>query len=549
MENQSKDFPVQRQIAAVPPESIADSNAAPPRRDFSGNAPRRPRIGAAGVCGFAAFALLAQMDAARAQGTKPATPLKPNTPATTTVPKPPAPGTPAGQTPVAPKADGDDYSGKTLPSDFIPPRKAPEVLTLEKPLTTWAEQRDTSRKLTKDKFSNALRAGELTSTTRPVLVDGAKWSIHRLSVDPSKEKADKDRLIEEAIAAKKEVPRELKEPLIREQLAELRDRLVRDVNGAGKLAENPQAGRNFREFYFKEIVARAAELLDGNYHVRLNAVILLGELTISEGDPRKNIPDEAYTDAAYPLLKVIEDRTQPDSVKIAAVRGIHRILQLGKPNPELKLRISQSLVAELKRPEMHWWYQMRLAEALGQADAVLDLNRVPIVAQTLMETLLDRNRHCVVRSEAARSLGRIPLDGNVNAGLIAFEVAHLAQELASEFNKKPNGAFWKDCYFKIYLAFRPFDAAGEKRGDGLLTKVQKAAQSKHKAMVDEAYKQSLSLVNHVYPDRNNAPIPDTLLTPVTDWLKKNQPTDDRLAPNLPPLRTATPVVETKPPAG
>ncbi len=448
----------------------------------------------------------------------------------------PAANAPRAGAPAASSANSDPQN-PPLPADFEPPRKPPEVMSVIKELMTNDDEKNIEKELIREKFSNILRAGELNSKTRPVLQKGARYNVHRLTLkkyylpNPEEEAAPK-------------------------MIHELRDKLVADTNQAGRLmnAEDGRAARAFREFYMKEITDRASELLDGNFHVRLNAIILLSELTVQEGDPKKNQLDEAYVGAYEPLVRVLDDKDQPEAVKVQAVKGLARICAFGKPNSDVKYRIGQTLTNELKRKGTHFWYQMRLAEAIGTVDIALDRDRKPYLAQTLMESLVDPERHCVVRSEAARSLGRIPLEGDVNVPLIAFEVAQLALQMAEKYNADPNGIYWRDCFLKAYLAFKPRDAAGRDRLDGLITKAEKGSIGKHKAIVEGAYKVVVPLAAFVLNGTNaGKAIPGPATESLDGWLKKNIPSDLRVAPNLQPL-TPRPAIQptaaaSTPPAG
>ncbi len=62
---------------------------------------------------------------------------------------------------------------------------------------------------------------------------------------------------------------------------------------------------DFRNYLCDQVTQRAAELLDNNFHVRLNAVIILAQLNLTDEDARKQLPEQAYVKAAIPLLTVI----------------------------------------------------------------------------------------------------------------------------------------------------------------------------------------------------------------------------------------------------
>jgi hypothetical protein len=393
-----------------------------------------------------------------------------------------------------------------VPADFVPPGPTPEVMEIEKELLTKEEHDKLKQEVGGGSFSKIVRSGVLNAQTRPLLQKGARYFTHRLSM--------KDQ---------------------RAQLHDNRVAFMRLVYDAATLQENPQNARQFREFFLKEIAARAAELLDGNFQVRLAGVLILSDLNIVEEDSRKNIAAEAFIDPLADFLKILADKDQPDAVKIHAAKGVKRIAEFGRPSTLQKIAMADTLIAELEQADRHPWYQQRVAETLGAIDQQTDQFGKPFIAQALAKVVADDTRHCRVRAESAKALGRTPLDPQVNVANLAFGVAAFTRQMAEQYNKSPQDVQWKDCFWKAYLAFRPLNAAERSKGAGLLTKVDKAPYGAHKAKVTEAYQQMLPLVKHALANTAAAPMPAAALDPMTDWLKKNQPADYRVAPNTPPL--------------
>lgn len=430
-------------------------------------------------------------------------------------------------TPQAVNADGEDYSGPILPKDFAPPRKIPEMMTEAgiKDLLPPDLEKQLFAELQKFKFQSVLTSGDFTEENKRILEKTAKYYVYQLTqksrIMPP-EKTTSTGTTPVATSSTRRIP----------NIIELREKLARDANSAGSRNKVDLAqARKFREYYLRQVVARLEELLDGHLLVRTNAVILLGELSIENEEP--------YADAVKPLLKVILDKDQPESVKMHAPRGIARICLLGKPSAQAKLDVGLALVSEIQRKDTHYWYQWRLAEALGTLDSVLDQAQKPFIAQTLGEIVVDDTRHCLVRSEAARSLGRLPHNKDINISLVAFEVARLAQSLSEKYNLNPTNPDWKYCYERIYLAFKPKDQAGIERGDGLLAKVDKGPLNKHKAIVADAYQLTLPLFRHVLdPKTGGTAFPAKLTEPLDEWIQKKRPEDNRVAPTLKPLAAA-----------
>ena len=444
-------------------------------------------------------------------------------------PKSGAVAKPAQQTPAGPvNADGEDYSGPMLPKDFVPPRPIPDIMSEAsiKELLTPEAEKVLFQELQKLKFTSVLTSGDFSEENKKVLDKTARYYVHQMT-----QRKYYFPLPPPAPAPGSPPAAPPKKPAT--TIIDLRERLARDANNSGSRMRNNDAAqaRKFREYYMKQVVARLEELLDGHFHVRNNAVILMGELVVDG--------DEPFTDAIKPLLKVLTDKDQPDSIKIHAARGIGRIALKGKPNAQTKLDIGLALVGELQRKDAHYWYQWRVAEALGMLDSVLDQAQKPFIAQSLGEVVIDDTRHCLVRAEAARSLGRIPHKPDINVSLVAFEVARFAQNLSDKYNQNPTNPEWKYCFERVYLAFKPQDQAGVDRQDGLLTKVDKGPLAKHKPIVNEAYALTLPLFRHVFdPKSNGVAFPAKLTEPLDDWLQKKRPEDNRVAPTLTPLVAA-----------
>ncbi len=432
---------------------------------------------------------------------------------TNTVESPPMPGS----TPDA--GDGNGAAFQALP----------KVMTIEKELISESEDEEFRKRKLRD-YRKILRAGELRSEAdRQLVREGAMWRVRRMSLKKH-----------------------------RDDLPRRRDDILGDI--LGKL---PDAPNQAKELLLATVTQTARELLDGNFHVRLNAVILLGQLNQDPGNPTKGIPPTPYAPAGEVLLEVLESPDQPVAVKIQAVKGLKRMLLYGKPGKDLRLRIAQTLVAELKNRETHPWYQMTVIEALGNAGILYGRGAQgrPFVAESLAEVLIDKSRDWCVRSEAAKSLGRVPLDRSINVRLIVFEIGNLTREMIQAYNRQPNRPGWHLCFYKVYLAFKPADAEEQRRNAGLLTKLAAGViATAHGEAVRGAYEKILPIVGHVllqYHKRRSgentaAKVPPQSLKGLEDWLADNKPSDYTLSPASPPLRVqpvTTGSESPRPPAG
>ena len=411
---------------------------------------------------------------------------------------------------------GTPQDPNALPPNFEPPGQPNPLLNINKPLLTAKQAQDLRREV--GNYPSTLRNGVLDAQSRAQLPKIATLVIHQLSM-----------------------------PENREKLPDLVDKLMRDINQAAILQKNPQVSRQFRQAFLKEIAARSAELLDNNLHVRLQGVIILGSLYVVE--PTRDNEGEAYLGSLDPLVQVLEDKTQPAEMKILAAKGLERIAATARPSAAQKLTMSRALIRELEQTDTHRWYQMRLAETLGSVDYATDDRGRPTIASALTAVVADNNRHCLVRSQAARSLGRIPLDAQVNVGNVAFSVAHFASQMAEEYNNDPGAPHWRNCYWNVYLAFKPLTTAERSRDAGLLAKVEKAPHTAHKSAVNDAYQQMLPLARHAINAASPARMPEANLTSLAEWLTKNQPVDYRVAPNTPPIATQQVSKDDQKPAG
>ncbi len=429
----------------------------------------------------------------------------------------PGPKQPTG--PAADKPPAAQPAGPELPG-FSPPRAIPEIMRISKPLLTAAEEREYLRSADGRGFASALRTGKRSRSADQMIRKGVRYRLYKMTMKKNQG-----------------------------ALHKIREELLRDLKGAGLLEKKLEAKVSFREFVVQEVTARAEELLDNNFHVRLQAVIVLAQLNLLEEDRRNKQPAVAFTPAAEVLLKVVVDKDQPQAMKIQAVKGLKRIALLGRPDNDLKFRIADNLVEQLTDENLHYWYQMRLAEALGAIDLFLHRNtQTPFIVDALSKVVVDRKRHWIVRCQAARSLGRAHLvpqgtggraGGKVNVRLIAYQIADLGRQMADGYNKNPRAFYWKDCYFKLYLAFQPLDDGEKRRHAGLLMRMEQIKDPRFaadKQLVKDAYQAVvLPLARDVLKPNAPARLPKEMLNEIDEWLLKKKPPNVRIWPGLDPL--------------
>ncbi|MFN0199145.1 MAG: hypothetical protein ACKVT0_20540 [Planctomycetaceae bacterium] len=383
-----------------------------------------------------------------------------------------------------------------LPAGFVPPRPVPEVTNIEKELLTAEEEKAFKPDLTK--YQRALTSATLSEETRVLITRGIKFRLLRMT-------------------------RKVHRPI----LHLLRnDILYKDLAFAKEL--------EVRTFFLEELTKASADLLDNNFHVRLNVVLLLGNLKLTEENEKRETQDVAFTPALEVLLKVFDDKTQLEAIKIPAVHGLQRICQIGTPNRDQRLRVAEVFVSELNNIASNAWYQMRLAEGLGWVGIIHDRQPRPFVVQTLATVLVDEKRDWQVRAQAARALGRAPLDGSINVSLISYAIVDLAAQGTTACNQAPPGRtpYWIDFYLTLYLSFQPETGAERKAGHGLILRNKPAS--------NPAYEQILTLVNHILDEEiadkdGKRSFSQEQVDAIVAWLENNPPNDPSVAPGEKPI--------------
>ncbi len=389
----------------------------------------------------------------------------------------------------------------TLPADYVPPREKDPLLSLISPLAL----PDEMEKLKNDnnKLLPTLTRGEWTEKDKTVIRNGIRY---RLSLMCLEKNLQKETLSE---------------------LSKLRNDLLRDLNKAGSTAKElkPAALRQFRHDVMSEFVKQATPLLQNNLYVREQVVIIMGELeVVQEG---KNVSVEAFTPAFDPLVNVIIDPKQPVSVKLLAVNRLTRILKIGTPNVGERTKIAEALIAELAKTDTHWWYQMRLAGALGAV--ALDQLKQPIVVKALKDVVSDPKRAWSVRTEAAMSLGRVPLPPASNPSSVVIAIADLALQLAKAAQQKPDDPKWKTEFFKVYLAFQPVNAAEK---DATKSSTSKAGLKNNATATGLAKVPYDLIVPMVSAILKGGALTAPMISALEEWLKANRPIG--VAPLAPP---------------
>ncbi len=340
------------------------------------------------------------------------------------------------------------------PGFTLPPAKSP-LMDEGQPFVSADELKKISKDLSK--YSNVLRNATSTDADKALLRMGLKYRIAMMCLREN-----------------------------RPQLSTLHDLVTKDlVNAASTPSLTGPQVKSFRQLLMQELVALIDPLLTTqDYYVRLHLVLILGELNLTEENSKLSLKLEAYAPSLESLVKVITNPEQPDAVKVCAVNGIVRLMKLGNPIFPLRMTVGQALAGELQRAGTHPWYQMRLAGAMSVVDVNVDQAGKPFVVNALVGVLKDVGRPYLVRAEAAKSLGRIPLPPVVKTGDITQAVGGFALQLAKAAQQAPpqqkDDPRWKGEFIRVYLAFQQLDAndfmADKKSKAGLLNSAQGAAK-------------------------------------------------------------------------
>jgi len=322
-------------------------------------------------------------------------------------------------------------------SSFKPPRAIPKVFQIENETIT-DDQYNTWNKTERTKYQEALRALNLDSrignqTARQLIENGIRVRVARFSLKSQ-----------------------------RNRLKKLRDEIKNDLNFNARKAE-------IRVFALQQIVAQARLLLSGNFHVRLHAVFLVSDLNL---EPQKIGPSEkeavAYIGGAPVLLAVLSETIdgkpveQPEPIKLRAAIGLRRMLVHGtfprQANEKNRLAISQRLLKELSSSPgapYEWHLLHALADAgISQVPDASGTPR-PQIVTALARVIVDPARSLRNRCRAARLLGVTPIPGSVQAAPIAWGIAQLATQIATQYGKRIRPAHAIFCFQDLYYAFVP----------------------------------------------------------------------------------------------
>jgi len=417
---------------------------------------------------------------------------------------------PGAKKPVVKREAPETIDNESLPPGYTVPQEPPEALTTT---AEWIEDPF------QDKVGKKTNYNSMISRYRKILGDG------------DFKEGDKDKALVADVMKWKLSQLTLKDK--RESAEDWREKSIKR-----DLQQFPEKGnpKTVRSFLLKVVAEEAPRLFEYHAMARINGAILLSELCeINETDAVGKAPAVPCFRGADPLMEMVKDTKQLTAVRGWGVKGLVRLATLPEIPSAKRSQIVDTLVAQMNTSGKEYkWYQFRLAEGLGKLNIVQNQEKRPFVPQALARVLTDTERPWLVRAEAAQSLGRLPYDINLDVGLIAYEVALLAQQMTEAYNKQPSHAIWKLCFMKVYGAFKPLEEEdGSKQKRGLLAQVEsRPALSTYKKTVQDSFDVVLPLVVKVVGDDKEV---DVSLANLKKWLEQNTPKNFRLQQDEDPI--------------
>ncbi|MFO1091997.1 MAG: hypothetical protein U0992_01605 [Planctomycetaceae bacterium] len=383
-----------------------------------------------------------------------------------------------------------------------PPAAAPaaDASKYPPPLTDKAKVKDWETKQNGElRFKTALKQERLANADREVLTNALKVYLHRMTI---REKEEQEKM----------------------------HTTVQRLLDALKLA-SPEA----RNFVNEEVVRLAPELLRQPPGVRLNVLILAANLS---SDPSTD-PPRPFNGATPLFLSVVDDPEQLPESKIWAVKGLARIARetdvSALQRDSIATHLADALNATDAQSQANWWYRLRIIDSLGDVGQLYNLQRQPVIIDSLMSVGSNRKEHPMVRATALRAVTQLPwLPGDaVNVPLVTYEICSFVREAAQVRNVPANinAPHWKYCFLCSYLAFNPQTAAQKQKNWGLLQKVTQPGYTQYAPSVQAAYQAILPVVNAVIGSKNPRAINADEIKSLDEWLQNNRPQDRKPTPS------------------
>jgi hypothetical protein len=184
------------------------------------------------------------------------------------------------------------------------------------------------------------------------------------------------------------------------------------------------------------------KLVTGNYHpvVQVNAVLAIGELNKEE--PEVRAPPKPLPAALNVLLEDVQNAKIPEAVRVAAMVGIKRHIDLGLADEEAKRPLTAAMLKLVAAADPsdgattagREWIGAQAIETLGALGAVGQNNAV---FSAMLKTLADNKLSISTRGMAAKSLGRLSYSGatGISPAEVATAVGQFLLDACNEFSR------------------------------------------------------------------------------------------------------------------
>lgn len=226
-------------------------------------------------------------------------------------------------------------------------------------------------------------------------------------------------------------------PEKRGELPKMRQELVRFLQTSG-LAEDATAHKRMQTRVLQVMTA----MIEKEYHpfVRVNAMLVLGELNSKEPPLSFRDPPVPHPEALKVMLKAVNDPAQADAVRAAGLIGIGRHAQLGVSDEALNRQVRQA-AEKLTAAEYHQWIRRQAINVLGH---VGEMGRDGEIANMLMKFIADESEPMSIRCAAAEAFGSLDFSKGpkVQYKLATQMLAKLTTDAVTKAN--PNGGAWTD---------------------------------------------------------------------------------------------------------
>jgi hypothetical protein len=225
-------------------------------------------------------------------------------------------------------------------------------------------------------------------------------------------------------------------PELRGSLVEERKRLQDDLRLAGRAEKPPAAHDELVALLLKCLTVFAKDNYDPA--VRVNAMLMIGELNTQEGRPP--VP---LVEALPVLVAALKDPQQLDAVRVAALVGLERHCAAASQSGA-DLQAAGQALAEIvgtpgkaAPPAGDAWIRKRAAEALGKLKSA---GPGGANAKALQAMVLDKTLHLSHRCAAAEALGELDFSrARLDLGPMVQALGRLAAEvLTAELDGGPS---------------------------------------------------------------------------------------------------------------